>query len=207
MQPRRLVLISSYLLSLLAVGLAVVVRLPSASSITTYSLFPLLGLIAFGLMWAHYVSDALRRWYRVPKDALQSYFQLTSAIVLVCILLHPGLLQLQLYIDGLGPPPFSFFTIYPSLLERVAIIAGVIALICFLAFEFRRLYIDRPWWRFVQWANIGAMLLILWHGFILGGELSSDWFRIVWIGYAITFVLSAVYSHYDKQRSQHEPTK
>ena len=207
MQPRLLVLTGSYLLSLLTVGLAVVVWLPSASSITTYSLFPLLGLIAFGLMWAHYVSDALRRWYRVPKDSLRLYFQLTSMIVLICLLLHPGLLQLQLYIDGLGPPPFSFLTVYPSLIERIAITTGVIALICFLAFEFHRIYGNRPWWRFVGWANICAMALILWHGYILGGELGSRWFQIVWIGYAVTFAASVLYSHYDKQRSHHEPAK
>lgn len=190
-------------ITVLSVLAAFVVWWPATKNLTTYALFPLFGLLAFSLMWTHYIGGALRRYFSLPDETLRTHFQITSYIVLFCILVHPFLLEFQLFLDGLGLPPQSLFEVYPSVLERLAILAGVVALTCFLAFEFHRFYKEKAWWKYVEWANIGAMLLILWHGFTLGGELRSPWFQVVWLTYAITFVSAVTYTGYHKRRIRH----
>src|SRR3989344_5422163 len=64
--------------------------------ISTYLLFPLFGLLAFSLMWSHYIASALRQYLKIDKSALHNYLEITSLLVLVFILLHPGLLTWQL---------------------------------------------------------------------------------------------------------------
>lgn len=188
-------------LNILVVALALFVWWPATKNLTTYSLFPIFGLIAFSLMWVHYITGALRRYASLSPDVFKRHFQVTGYIVLFCILAHPGLLDLQLYLDGLGLPFQAIPQVYPRVIEQVAILAGVTALTIFLFFELHRFFKDRTWWRYVEWANIAAMALILWHGFTLGGDLRQPWFQVVWALYAITFVGAVAYTEYDKRRT------
>lgn len=155
-----------------------------------YLLFPLFGLLAFGLMWSHYIVAAMRKLLDYPKRVSKLYFESTSIVVLVCILLHPGLLILQLYADGLGLPPNSYLENYVASGLKWAALLGSISLVIFLLFELHRWYGEKPWWQFVQYACDIAMVFILIHGFKLGGDLQSGWFQVVWIFYALTYVAS-----------------
>lgn len=154
-------------------------------------------------MWLHYVVGALRTYLQLPTSVVATYFKITSYIVLLCILFHPFIFYVQLYLDGLGLPYQAVPSVYPKLLEQLAVYAGVVALLCFLAFELHRVFKNRSWWKYIEWANIAAMILILWHGFTLGGELRQPWFMVVWGFYAITFICAVGYSRYSKQRSHH----
>jgi hypothetical protein len=203
MQAAKLFLPLVWIGTLLAVGLAFFVWWPSTENLTTYSLFPIFGLIAFTLMWTHYTAGALREYLQLPDGILKTHFQVTSYIVLFCILVHPILLETQLYLDGLGLPNQSIPAVYTTITERLAIVAGITALICFLLFELYRFFKDRSWWKYVEWANIVAMGLILWHGFTLGGELRQPWFQLVWAFYAVTFIGAVAYSGYSKRRKNH----
>lgn len=203
MQAAKLFLPLVWIGTLLAVGLAFFVWWPSTENLTTYSLFPIFGLIAFTLMWTHYTAGALREYLQLPDGILKTHFQVTSYIVLFCILVHPILLETQLYLDGLGLPNQSIPAVYTTITERLAIVAGITALICFLLFELYRFFKDRSWWKYVEWANIVAMGLILWHGFTLGGELRQPWFQLVWGFYAVTFIGAVAYSGYSKRRKNH----
>lgn len=189
--------------TLLFVGLAFFVWWPSTKNLTTYALFPIFGLVAFTLMWTHYTAGALREHLRLPEETLRNHFHITSLIVLFCILAHPILLETQLYLDGLGLPYQSIPAVYTTTKERLAILAGITALVCFLLFELYRFFKNRSWWKYVEWANIAAMALILWHGFTLGGELRQPWFQVVWAFYAVTFVCAVAYSGYSKRRKRH----
>jgi len=190
-----------WLLSAVVVGLAIAVWLPEPDDeITAYVLFPVFGIIAFSLMWTHYIGGAVRRYLGLDKTVLHRQFMITSYAVLFCILVHPALLELQLYLDGLGLPLESLPIVYPEGIERLAILAGATALICFLFYELHRFFSDRSWWKYVEWANVGAMLLILWHGFTLGGELGTGWFRALWFFYGISFIAAVIYSEYHKRR-------
>jgi len=137
--------------------------------LSNYALFPLLGLIAFSVMWSHYMIAAAKKGLRVEDKVTKRYFESTSFIVLFAILLHPGLLIVQLWRDGYGAPPQSYLENYVASGLKGAVLLGMIGFTIFLAFELHRWFKDRKWWRFVQYASDVGMLLIFIHGLRLGG--------------------------------------
>ena len=170
--------------------------------LTLYDIFPPLGLIAFGLMWTHFVTGALRRFSGVKQNTDRPYTTISMGLVLALIVLHPGLLWLALYLDGFGLPPQSYLEVYSAQLGFVLL--GSIALIIFLAYELKRFYGDRGWWKYVAGAQIIGMAAIFVHAIGLGNELRIDWFFWVWLLLGVTLMLSFVYSTFihktDKRR-------
>lgn len=189
----------SWILAFAVAVLAVVVwsgeRLGS-SSLTVYKVFPLLGLVAFSLMWTHYAVGALRRYYGLESGALKQYYRSTSWLVLALILLHPGLLIYQLKADGFGLPPKSYLTVYGEPMMKFAIMLGTISLLIFLAFEFKKKFQKKSWWKFVEYAQILAMGLIFYHGLTLGRELSVSWYRALWFIYGISLIAAVIYNYW-----------
>lgn len=180
-------------LSALALVLSVVAWLQSLlvplREVTTYDIFPLFGILAFSLMWTHYIIAALSKYARFDKSRLKTHFTVTSLIVLFSLLLHPGLLMWQLWRDGLGLPVDY---VAPDL--RLFVIIGQIAWLMFIAYEFYRLYADRPWWHYVERASDIAMILVFIHGYALGKDLFPAWFTVVWITYGVTFLIAITYT-------------
>jgi hypothetical protein len=167
--------------------------------ISTYNLFPIFGLVAFSLMWGHYIVAALRVWLKVDKEVTKSYFEITSLVVLACILLHPGLLVYRLFHDGAGLPPESYIHyVKPSL--KWAVLLGSISFAIFLLYEFHRIYDKKPWWKFVQYASDAAMFFIVIHALALGRQLGPGWFRIVWVFYAVGLFVSTIYMYNEKRK-------
>lgn len=168
-----------------------------------YWLFPLFGLMAFGLMWMHYVSGSLKRYLGLGSDekVLKQYFQLTSLAVLALILLHPALLYIGLFQDGYGVPPLSSFQAYTATAKRLALVLGVVSLTAFLLFELGRWFRDKKWWKYIEYASSIAMVLIFVHALLIGGELLPGWFRFVWIFIGWILVMSIGYNYwYDHKR-------
>lgn len=184
-------------LSVLTISLAVLVWGQSFrwnfERLSLYGLFPLLGLVAFSLMWGHYIMSAVRQYLKLDKAVLAKYFTLTSAVVLVAILLHPGLLIYQLWRDGFGLPPGSYLNNYVAPSLAWATILGWIALIIFLLYEFRRRFSDRPWWKYALYANDLAIIAIFIHGLRLGRHLQAGWFRGMWFFYGMTLLIALIY--------------
>jgi hypothetical protein len=167
------------------------------SALSTYMIFPLFGLLAFSLMWSHYIVAAGREFHGLDRKTTAQYFEITSLVVLAAICAHPGLLIWQLWRDGLGLPPMSYYTyVGPSL--KIAVTVGSVSFLIFLAYEFRRKFSKKPWWRFVQYASDVAMLAILYHSLSLGSNLQGGWFRYVWFFYGVTLVGSLLYIYYKK---------
>jgi hypothetical protein len=182
----------------LAILVWVSVRLNGSGELTVYALFPLFGLIAFSLMWTHYIHGATKRYADQKDDGNDVYWYLSSGIVLACILLHPILLSFGLWRDGQGLPPLSYINAYASM--ELAILLGSLSLGIFLAFEFHRWFGNRPWWRYVDALQFVAMLAIFVHALSLGGELNVGWFRALWWVYGVTLITAYVYSYiYDKK--------
>lgn len=170
------------------------------AGLSTYQLFPLFGLLAFSLMWSHYIAAALRQYLQADRAALKQYFEVTSLAVLAAILLHPGLLGWQLWRDGIGLPPGSYKAYIGPLYW--AVVLGIISWLIFMSYELRRKFKDRSWWKYVQYASDGAMFLILIHALRLGQNLQEGWFRTVWYFYGVTLALSLAYTYYQKLRRQ-----
>jgi hypothetical protein len=168
--------------------------------LSSYQLFPLFGLLAFSIMWSHYIAAALRLYFKIEKKVLGQYFEVTSMVVLAAIILHPGLLVWQLWRDGMGLPPGSTWSfVGPSLKWFVTL--GMVSLGIFLAYEFRRWFAKRSWWRLVQYASDLAMAFVFIHSLKLGSNLQDGWFQMVWYFYGATFVVAIVYIYYQKLKA------
>jgi hypothetical protein len=172
--------------------------------ISAYRLFPVLGLTAFSLMWTHYIVGVVRRYFAVERDAVAQYFDITSTVVLVAILLHPGILWWQLWRDGFGLPPGSYLSVYAVGSMKLAVILGSISLVVFLAFELRHKYSEASWWKYISYLNDIAMLAIFYHGLTLGGQLRGGWYRSIWYLYGITLVMALIYLRFGWVYKQEE---
>lgn len=188
----------AWLLAIVSVGVAVFVwygQRFGKEPLSLLDIFPVLGLTAFSLMWTHYIVGAVRRLLRQDKTVIKSYMAVTSWLVLVLILLHPGLLWYQLWQSGLGLPPSSYLHAYPGTPAHIAMMLGSIALVTFLAFECKRAFGTKKWWKYVEFAQIIAMFAIFYHGLKLGGELQVSWFRMLWLFYGVSLVGAVLYSY------------
>jgi hypothetical protein len=166
-------------------------------NLSLYTIFPVLGLLAFSIMWSHYIASVVRQHFKIDRSVTSTYFEVTSYIVLALILLHPGLLIWQLYHDNLGLPPASFERVYGW-----ATLLGMGALFVFLAYEFRRKFEGRLWWRYVQYLSDIAMLVIFYHGLKLGTQLHVKWFRPVWYFYGLSLTGSLMYIYWYKIKTR-----
>ncbi len=166
-------------------------------SLSPYSFFPLFGLLAFSLMWSHYIASVVRQHFNVDKQVLKTYFEVTSFAVLFSILVHPGLLAWQLWRDGLGLPPGSEVKyVGPGL--GIYIVMALTALLIFLAYEFRRLFHGKSWWKYMEYATDAAMVLIFIHSLKLGSQLQTGWLQPIWYFYGLTLLGSLAYIYYQK---------
>lgn len=163
--------------------------------LNAYALFPLFGILAFSLMWAHYIMGAVRRYAGHDKEVLRTYFNTTSALVLYFLLLHPGLLIWRLQVDGYGVPPASYKAYVGEALYGFVLL-GFIAFLTFITYELRRLKFVSRYKKWLQYASDIAMMLVFVHGLKLGSALHSDWFRAVWLLYGILLVMAIIYTRW-----------
>ena len=192
--------IGAWSLTALAAALAIIVWGQDFNwhvSFDAYLIFPVLGLVAYSVMWSHYMAGTARQLLGIDKDALKEYYKWTGFIVLALICLHPGLLIYQRFRDGFGLPPHSYETYVAPGLGWVTLL-GTASLLVFLAYEFHRKFGKRSWWHFVTEAGDVAMLAIFYHGLKLGLQLQHGWFRYVWWFYGITLVAVLIHSYSKK---------
>jgi hypothetical protein len=168
--------------------------------LSIYDIFPLLGLIAFSLMWAHYIMSGIKQRLELDKKVLSLYFEATSLVVLAAILLHPGLLIYQLYRDGFGFYPHSVLVNYVAPNLRWAALLGSISLPVFLAYELRRKYQARHWWKWVAYASDAAMVTVFVHALKLGRHTQTGWYHYVWITYGMAYLLTLTYIYHKRFR-------
>lgn len=192
------------LVVLIAVSVWWNTRQPGSAAFTAYSFFPVLGLSAFSLMWTHYIGGALIKFWDLDNKRFKMYFSATGWIVLGLILLHPGMFWFLLFRDGFGLPPASYLSVYTDTAARIALLLGSLSLGAFLAFELKRAFAGKPWWRYIEYLNIAAMGAIFYHALTLGGELNVTWFKYLWYFYGLTLVFAIVYSYRYKSGGTYE---
>lgn len=168
------------------------------SKLTAYQIFPLLGVLAYSIMWSQYVVGAIREICGFKASQLSSYFRSTGYVVLGLICLHPSILITKRFLDGYGLPPKSYETYVAPGLGWLTLL-GTASLLIFLAYEFHRKYAKRTWWHYVQSAVDFAMLAIFYHGLRLGSQLThGSWFRVVWVFYGLVLVAIILRSYTNK---------
>ncbi len=163
------------------------------SAINSYLFFPLLGLLAFSLMWTHYMVGFAKRCLGSDLP-LKSFFRYTGYVVLLAIVFHPGILIYQRFHDGYGYPPGSYESYVAPSVKWVTLF-GTVSLLVFLAFELKRFYGQKSWWQYVANASDVAMLLIFYHGLRLGTQLHSGWYQDVWYFYGVSLVTALIYKY------------
>jgi len=166
------------------------------SGFSTYQLFPIFGLLAFSVMWSHYVMGLVHRLF-FGKTELAGYFRWTGYFVLLCIVAHPGLLIYQRFRDGFGLPPGSYETYVAPSVAWVTLL-GSVCLLIFLAFELHRWFGKRSWWKYVVYAGDLAMLGIFYHSLRLGSQTHGGWYRIVWWVYGVSLIAVLLYNYAGK---------
>ena len=164
-------------------------------SFDPYQIFPLMGLLAFSIMWSHYLAGFIRTSMGIRKSVLSSYFQNTSTLVLALLLLHPAIIIFQRFRDGYGLPPGSYMSYVAPGLGWVTLL-GTISWFIFIAFEFRRKFSARSWWKYVPLAGDFAMLAIVYHGLRIGSQLQSGWFRSLWVIYGLSLIVILSVNYY-----------
>jgi hypothetical protein len=156
----------------------------SLSSVSLYSFFPLLGLIAWMMMWTHYASGA----FRITNAGLKKpnhYSKVSNYIVLAAIVLHPGLLALAAFQASGALPPFSLYDYRSDLM--LAVLLGTVGWFIFISYEYFSRAKNKPWVKklgpAISISQSLAMILIFIHGLQLGADLGGGWFRGLWIVY------------------------
>ncbi len=200
--PRQTLLGLPWLLCSMAAALAVYVWGNSFGwqfgGMSTYQLFPVLGLLVFSIMWSHYMVGVMRRLFLHGAD-LSKFFSWTGYVVLLAIVLHPGLLTYQRFRDGFGLPPGSEFSYVAPGLAWVVLL-GMVSLFIFLAFELRRWFERKRWWPFVLYANDAAMVAIFYHGLRLGTQTHIGWYRTVWWFYGLSLLAALAFTYVRRAR-------
>lgn len=180
--------IATALLNVTVIILALIAWAQSVNlaAITLISISLLLGLIGFSMMWVHYAADFLRRRYW-PKQKYGIEHAVSRYIVLGAILLHPTLLYTQLFNDGFGLPPTSSLEYVGTSLAPY-LYAGIIALLGFLLFEFKKFFVKIGIWSSIIHCNAAAMMLIILHGLTLGPVTDIPWYFAVWVFYGVSLL-------------------
>lgn len=160
-----------------------------------YHVFPVLGLMAFSLMWTQYMIWALRVWSGADRQKTRGFEEFSRGLVLSLILLHPGLLLFQLYHDGNGLPPHSYAG-YVGAGMIGFVYLGMMSLLVFLSFELEHWLKAYPkLWQAIKLLNYVAIWAIMVHAYFLGGSFHVLWFKLVWAAYAAKLVLAMAYLH------------
>jgi hypothetical protein len=166
------------------------------SHLSPYQVFPVLGLLAFSIMWSQYIIEAIRN-LRPSLPDVQQFFSRTSLVVLVLIVLHPGLLIFQRFRDGYGLPPESY-TSYVAPMQKWIVLLGSVSLLIFIAFEFKKFFVKHHLWHQVQILNDIAIVAIFYHGLRLGTQLHQPWYQFVWYLYGVSLIAALGYKYYLK---------
>jgi hypothetical protein len=178
------------------------------SGLTAYQWFPLFGLLAWMIMWTHYITGAIR--IRNPELKKPAYYsKVTSYIVLGSLLLHPGMLAIAQFQNDQGLPVDSFVN-YVGEGLRIAVLLGSVSLLIFLSFEFFDRAKHIGWVkRSALWISLSqsvAMLLIFVHGLRLGTSVNTSWFTLVWVIYGL-LLLPCFYIIHKSDLEQREKIK
>lgn len=164
-----------------------------SAPLTAASIFPLFGLLAWSVMWVHYVYGAMQLRYDFPEPP-SLYHPLTYTLVLALILLHPLLFNMLRYQQtGLLPP--ESYVGYVGESNVIFVLLGTFALLLFLSFEvvrhLRNNKTIRKYWHIISITQVVAMVSIYIHALALGDIVTSTGFMAWWSLLGVTFVPAA----------------
>lgn len=148
-------------------------------------IFPLIGLIAFFLVWTQVMIGSLRPWWQQLFPGIVRWHRRMGIFVLLFALLHPLLL-----ISGIGLVSFFHNTFIPHALVPW-IWVGEAQLFLIFVTTLTALTARIPWlqhrWRLFHMLNYVIFCLIWLHSWFLGTDVAHTQLRLLWFFYAATF--------------------
>ncbi len=177
-------------------------RLESISSLTV---FPLLGLLAFSIMWWHFLLGFVGD-LNPSFEKIKSLYKTSTFFVFLLMVLHPILLSVFSISNNLPGPPEAYYN-YVSAPQAIFITYGILSLVIFLLYDLARWLKKRPWvgknWLIIDAIDDIAFVAVFFHGLAIGQHLQSGWFRYVWIFYGVSALIFIGYKHY-RRFTRHE---
>lgn len=177
-------------------------------SISLLTVFPLLGLVAFSIMWWHFLLGFVKD-LNPSFEKIRSLHKTSSVFVLLLIILHPMLLSAHSAANNLPGPPGAYYN-YVSSSNAILITYGLLALTIFLLYDLARWLKTKPWvennWLIVDAIDDVAFIAVFVHSIVLGQHVQSGWFKYLWIFYGVSALIFISYKHY-RRFTHHEETK
>lgn len=173
-------------------SLAVVILIPllfwldtynwSLKAVSAVTIFPLLGIWAWSIMWTHYFLGGVRLLTGGEKYAL--YTKITGYSVLALIVLHPALLAWQQWTTNQLLPPMSFYDFVASSM-KMYVFFGSVSLLLFITYAIVRRFKNKPIiqnnWHWISISQAVAMILIFIHALAIGGLTNNASYELYWV--------------------------
>ena len=162
-----------------------------------YLLFPLLGLLAFSIMWAQVVVGKFKNYFN-KIFSTHKFFVRTGLTVLILFLSHPIVAAIAQWKSSKLLPLESIFSLVgPS--QRIFIIFALISFVSFVMYElvlrlskFRIVQKIAP---FVEFFSSIGVILVWIHSINIGSHLQTGLLRITWWFYGITTILIILHTY------------
>lgn len=159
-----------------------------------FEIFPVLGLIAFSIMWLHVIGSPFRKTLEQYFD-YKKFMAVSSIIVLISIALHPLLIYIGFWLIGVPGSPFTYAPGDQQYLIWIAILAWVIFVTYDILKKFKNTDFFARHWQTVKLISTLGLFLILFHSLGLGGDLQMGALQYVWIFYGITAAIATLYTY------------
>lgn len=167
-------------------GLMVIPHRTLGATATYY--FPLIGLIAFFLVWTQIMIGSLRPLWQQLFPGIVRWHRTIGIFVLLFALLHPLLL-----IFGIGLTSFLDLNfVAPGLVAWVWVgeIQLFLIVVTALTALMRRVTWLRRQWRLIHLLNYIIFCLVWPHSWFLGTDVAHTPLRYLWYWYAATFCIA-----------------
>jgi len=158
------------------------------NTISSITLFPVFGLVAFSLLWLHSISGVFEPWLRKHFN-FDRFVHYTSLIILISIVLHP--LLLLFYFS------FNFKSIFIYGYKYIWL--GIIGWLLLITYDIGKLlkrhdFFSRNWNNILIISTVG-FILTFFHSLYLGHDLQLGPLRTLWIFYGATGIFATIYTY------------
>lgn len=152
------------------------------------SVFPLVGLYAFTLVWAQVMLGANMPLLRSAIPWVETFHRVEGVFALLFALTHPLLL-----VGGLGL--FEYLKIgFVATQYRIFVLLGDLQLLLIILTAGTALLMKLPWlkrrWHLIHYANYAVFAMVWTHSWFLGSDVRPTPLRYLWYFFAATVVLS-----------------
>lgn len=176
------------------------------SGVSAITIFPLLGLLAFVIMWWHFLLGFMKDID--PRfERFKTLYKTSSIFVLLLILLHPLLLAFFGISNNIANPP-GFYYQYVGETNAIFVTLGVVALVIFLLYDLAKWLKKHDFvnnnWDIIDTIDDIAFIMVFAHSLVLGHHVQAGWFGMIWLALGISGFVFIGFKHWRKITDRNE---